>query len=214
MFNFFDLCGQVDSPLGASDYSSIANNFHAVLITDIPQMFLENINEVRRLITCIDQLYERKCKLFCTAAVPLSKLFISDQQYEGGAVSQSEKDEAFAWDRTMSRLMEMQSSEYMAASHQKKETDLLAQLEIQHLTVQDADDLFAAYDTDGNGHLDRAEFLCLMADLCELRSGHRNADAQLIEAAFDVVDTNGDEMIEPAEFRVFCLEYGMEVTQM
>lgn len=100
-FDFNDLCAR---PLGAADYLAIAHAFHTVLIDDIPQMGPELRNEAKRFVTLIDALYETKVKLVCSAQVP------PDQLYPGG-------DGAFEFERTASRLIEMQSEDYMAAGH-------------------------------------------------------------------------------------------------
>lgn len=214
-FQFENLCSTKVGYFGAADYMAVANQFHSVVIEDVPQLFLEQINEVRRFITCVDQLYERKVKLFVTAAVPLEELFIvasEKEAAEGKKVlsGESDKDEAFAWERTVSRLMEMQTTEYLQAAHQKKEADILGQLDIQHLNDRDAMAVFEQYDVDGDGVLDRVEFRKLMEDLSQLKRGHRNVDDELLTATFDVLDGNENDLIEPDEFLVFCLKYGME----
>jgi cell division protein ZapE len=95
-FSFHDLCAK---PLGAADYLKIAQCFHTVLIDDVPQMSPERRNEAKRFVTLIDALYEGKTKLILSAAVPPQEL------YPAG-------DGAFAFERTVSRLMEMQSADY------------------------------------------------------------------------------------------------------
>ncbi len=100
-FEFNDLCAQ---PLGAADYLAIAHNFHTVLIDDIPKMGPELRNEAKRFVTLIDALYENKVKLVCSADAPAEELY-------------PKGDGAFEFERTASRLIEMQSEEYMAAGH-------------------------------------------------------------------------------------------------
>eukprot|EP00656_Telonema_subtile_P024968 TRINITY_DN27110_c0_g1_i1.p1 TRINITY_DN27110_c0_g1~~TRINITY_DN27110_c0_g1_i1.p1 ORF type:complete len:550 (+),score=158.67 TRINITY_DN27110_c0_g1_i1:81-1730(+) len=214
-FKFENLCSTKVGYFGAADYMAVANQFHSVVIEDVPQLFLEQINEVRRFITCVDQLYERKVKLFVSAEVPLEELFIvasEKEAAEGKAVrsGDSDKDEAFAWERTMSRLMEMQTTEYLRAAHQKKEVEILGQLDIQHLNERDSMAVFEQYDVDGDGVLDRKEFRSLLEDLSQLKRGHKNVDDQLLEATFEEMDENTNGLIEPDEFLVFCLKYGME----
>ena len=100
-FHFDDLCRQ---PLGAADYLKIARSFHTLLVDEIPQMGPESRNEAKRFVTLIDALYENKTKLVCSAqAVP-------DDLYPAG-------DGSFEFERTASRLIEMQSEAYMAAGH-------------------------------------------------------------------------------------------------
>jgi cell division protein ZapE len=101
VFSFARLCRQ---PLGAADYLAIARQYHTLIIVGIPQMGPENRNEAIRFIHLIDALYERRVKLIATAdAVP-------DELYPAG-------DSSFEFARTASRLMEMQSANYLALGH-------------------------------------------------------------------------------------------------
>lgn len=99
--SFADLCEQ---PLGAADYIEIAREFGTLIISDIPEMSRENRNEAKRFVTLIDELYERKVKLICTAATSPEKIY---------AVG----DGSFEFERTASRLIEMQSTKYMKEEH-------------------------------------------------------------------------------------------------
>ncbi|MEO1168397.1 MAG: cell division protein ZapE [Pseudomonadota bacterium] len=101
VFSFKRLCGEAR---GASDYLAVARKFHTVLIVGIPVMGPEKRNEAARFKTLIDALYEYKVKLLAAAdAQPIAL-------YESG-------DGAFEFERTASRLIEMQSADYMAAGH-------------------------------------------------------------------------------------------------
>ena len=79
-----------------------------MIIVGIPQMSKEMRNEAARFVTLIDALYEHRVKLFAAAAAE------ADQLYPAG-------DGAFEFERTVSRLMEMQSAEYMALGHGAEE---------------------------------------------------------------------------------------------
>ena len=70
--SFAALC---DSPLGASDYIALAQQFHTVFLLDVPQLSMQQRDQARRFITLVDQLYNHRTKLVTTAAVPLSRLF-------------------------------------------------------------------------------------------------------------------------------------------
>lgn len=98
-FTFNDLCAK---PLGAADYIKIAETFETVIIDDVPGLSPERRNEARRFVTLIDSLYEAKTRLIMSAAVEPATL------YPAG-------DGAFEFHRTVSRLMEMQSADYLAA---------------------------------------------------------------------------------------------------
>ncbi len=99
--SFADLC---DRPLGAADYIEIAREFSTLLISNIPKMTRDNRNEAKRFCILIDELYERKVKLICSADSP------PDQLYEEG-------DGSFEFERTASRLIEMQSEQYLKEAH-------------------------------------------------------------------------------------------------
>ena len=101
VFSFRRLCSDAR---GASDYLAIARAYHTVIIVGIPQMSREDRNEAARFVTLIDALYEHHVKLFATAAKEPESL------YQSG-------DGSFEFERTVSRLKEMQSNEYMALGH-------------------------------------------------------------------------------------------------
>ncbi|MEY3729568.1 MAG: hypothetical protein RLZZ57_324 [Pseudomonadota bacterium] len=100
-FDFNALCGK---PLGPADYLAIAQAFHSLVVDDIPRLGPENFDKARRFITCVDTLYEHRCKLVASAASS------PDQLYERGT-------NAAMFERTASRLAEMQSQEYLALPH-------------------------------------------------------------------------------------------------
>jgi cell division protein ZapE len=101
VFSFKKLCGEAR---GAPDYLAVAQTYHTIILVGIPRMGPENRNEAARFVTLIDALYEHHVKLFVTAdASP-------DDLYAAG-------DGRFEFDRTISRLTEMQSKDYMAKGH-------------------------------------------------------------------------------------------------
>ncbi|QOJ22902.1 MAG: cell division protein ZapE [Gammaproteobacteria bacterium] len=103
VFSFKRLCA---NPLGSADYLAIARTYHTVIMVAIPQFTQENSDQARRFIHLIDALYEHGVKFLCSAAVPLQSL------YAGG-------DVGFEFERTVSRLTEMQSQDYLARGHGK-----------------------------------------------------------------------------------------------
>ncbi len=103
VFSFRRLCGE---PRGAADYLAIAHAYHTVIVVGIPEMGPEMRNEAARFVTLVDALYENKVKLFATAAAEPEDL------YPAG-------DGRFEFERTVSRLIEMQSAEYLAEGHGK-----------------------------------------------------------------------------------------------
>jgi cell division protein ZapE len=101
VFSFKRLCGEAR---GAPDYLAIARRFHTVILVGIPKLGPENRNEAARFVTLIDALYEQKVKLFAAADAEPAEL------YEKG-------DGRFEFERTVSRLMEMRSDDYLAEGH-------------------------------------------------------------------------------------------------
>ena len=95
-FDFSEIC---EKAYGAEDYIAIAQKYDTVFLTDIPILVQEKRNETKRLILLIDCLYEAKCRLIISAEVDVKNLCQGH-------------DHAFEFDRTVSRLMEMQSSLY------------------------------------------------------------------------------------------------------
>ena len=100
-FGFAELC---EKPLGAADYLAIAGLYHTVVLADVPALGPDKRNEALRFATLIDALYEHRVNLVCSAAVA------PDALYPKG-------DGSAAFERTVSRLYEMQSDAYLAAPH-------------------------------------------------------------------------------------------------
>ena len=101
MAHFLDWCAK---PMGAADFLCIADHFHTVIVADIPRMGPDSRDKAVRFITMIDTFYEKKVKFICSAATAPTGLYV-------------EGDGAFEFERTVSRLMEMQSPEYLALEH-------------------------------------------------------------------------------------------------
>jgi cell division protein ZapE len=101
VFSFKRLCTEAR---GAADYLAIAQTYHTVILVGIPRMGPENRNEAARFVTLIDALYEHKVKLLATAEAE------PDALYQRG-------DGSFEFERTASRLTEMQSVDYLALGH-------------------------------------------------------------------------------------------------
>ncbi len=106
VFSFKRLCLEAR---GAPDYLAIARTYHTVILVAIPLLGPERRNETMRFITLIDALYEHKVKLIATAAADPADLY--DRSLGG------DEEGRFAFDRTVSRLMEMQSQDYLALGH-------------------------------------------------------------------------------------------------
>ncbi len=96
-FPFRDLCEQ---PLGPADYLALTERYHTVILRGVPLLTPNRRNEARRFMTLVDALYERRTMLFLSADAPPEAL------YPRG-------DGSFEFRRTVSRLTEMQSREYL-----------------------------------------------------------------------------------------------------
>jgi cell division protein ZapE len=107
-FDFRTLCG---GPRSQNDYLEIASRFHTVLLSNVPQMPLRLASEARRFTWLVDVLYDRRVKLVMSAAVAAEHL------YEDGPL-------AHEFPRTVSRLHEMQSAEYLALARRDVDTSL------------------------------------------------------------------------------------------
>ena len=107
-FDFRTLCG---GPRSQNDYLEIATQFHTVLLSDVPEMPVRMASEARRFTWLIDVLYDRRVKLILSAAVP------PEQLYTEGPL-------AHEFPRTVSRLNEMQSAEFLALEHRTVDTHL------------------------------------------------------------------------------------------
>ena len=96
---FFDLCGK---PLGAADYLALAEAVRVLVLEDIPVLSRQNFNEAKRFVTLIDALYEAKVQLICSAAAVPEMLYV-------------EGEGTFEFERTASRLREMQADDWAIA---------------------------------------------------------------------------------------------------
>ncbi|XP_037955727.1 putative ATPase N2B [Teleopsis dalmanni] len=127
---FTELC---DRALASSDYIQIAQFFHTILIRDVPELNLHKKSQMRRFITLIDTLYDNRVRVVISAEKPLDNLFnvidkptdladdqrvlMDDLKIEKGSQNATSsvftgEEELFAFDRTISRLYEMQRKEY------------------------------------------------------------------------------------------------------
>ncbi|XP_009892169.1 PREDICTED: lactation elevated protein 1 [Charadrius vociferus] len=137
-FTFEELC---DRPLGASDYLEISKHFDTVFVRDIPLLTMAKRTQARRFITLIDTFYEHKVRIICSAVTPLQSLFLVEHdngELEDNRVLMDDLDlsqdsakglsmftgeeEIFAFQRTVSRLTEMQTEQYWKDGDRSKKT--------------------------------------------------------------------------------------------
>jgi cell division protein ZapE len=107
-FDFRTLCG---GPRSQNDYLEIATQFHTLLLSDVPYMPVRMASEARRFTWLVDVLYDRRVKLIMSADVPPEALY-------------TEGPLAHEFPRTVSRLQEMQSAEFLALDHRTVDTRL------------------------------------------------------------------------------------------
>ncbi|QOR39388.1 cell division protein ZapE [Billgrantia diversa] len=100
-FEFRELC---DGPRSQNDYIELAREFHTVLVSNVTRMGAATDDQARRFINMVDEFYDRGVKLLMSAEEPAASL------YAGGRLE-------FEFQRTLSRLQEMQSHEYLALPH-------------------------------------------------------------------------------------------------
>ena len=100
-FDFDTLC---NGPRSQNDYIELAMIFHAVVLSDVPVLDASSENAARRFISLVDEFYDHGVKLIISAAAPITEL------YQGEKLR-------FEFERTESRLLEMQSHDYLASSH-------------------------------------------------------------------------------------------------
>ena len=101
---WFDFAALCEGPRAAGDYIEIAREFHTVLLGGVPRMDAAHDDAARRFVTLIDELYDRHVNLVCSAAAPPPLLY-SGERLRG------------AFERAASRLVEMQSVEYLGLEH-------------------------------------------------------------------------------------------------
>lgn len=101
---WFDFAALCDGPRGASDYIELARTFHTVIVSGVPRMDALRDDEARRFVTLVDEFYDRNVKLALSADAPLDGLYAGERL-------------RFEFQRTQSRLLEMQSHEYLAEPH-------------------------------------------------------------------------------------------------
>jgi cell division protein ZapE len=103
-FKFSTLC---EGPRAAADYIELANHYHTVFLSDVPVLTEQKDDAARRFISLVDEFYDHRVKLVLSAATALNEL------YQGSELK-------FAFERCESRLLEMQTREYLSLPHATK----------------------------------------------------------------------------------------------
>jgi cell division protein ZapE len=100
-FDFVELC---DGPRSQNDYIELAREYHSIILSNVPGLGLATDDQARRFVNLVDEFYDRQVKLVISAERPLAEI------YSAGKLD-------FEFQRTVSRLLEMQSREYLARPH-------------------------------------------------------------------------------------------------
>ncbi|MET0355962.1 MAG: cell division protein ZapE [Cellvibrio sp.] len=100
-FDFVDIC---DGPRSQNDYIELSKEYHSVFISNVPALGRKNDDQARRFVNLVDEFYDRHVKLVLSAEMPLAEL------YSDGKLN-------FEFQRTVSRLLEMQSHDYLGTEH-------------------------------------------------------------------------------------------------
>ena len=189
----------------------MAGAFDVIFLDEVPTLDMRDLNRTRRFITLIDALYEANVIVVIRAAAEPSRLFVADKNAvldEGHGdligdatyLHKGARDEAFAFDRTASRIIEMGSTAYLRRARNarsKRVGDVLLAVDDD----VDVDALFKAVDVDGSGKLDEQEFTALLEELSEKTRGHRNVSRLEFELARGSLDANRDGLIDLNELR-------------
>jgi len=101
---WFDFAAICDGPRSPNDYIEIARWYPAVIISGVPQLDRAQEDQARRFIALVDEFYDRRVKLIVSAATALDTLYVGERL-------------GFEFERTISRLIEMQSTDYLASPH-------------------------------------------------------------------------------------------------
>lgn len=101
---WFEFSAVCDGPRSQNDYIELAREYHAVIVSNIPELNETREEQSRRFIYLVDEFYDRNVKLIVSAEKPLQDI------YSGNRLK-------FEYERTVSRLLEMQSQEYLARPH-------------------------------------------------------------------------------------------------
>jgi len=100
-FTFAELC---EAPRSPADYIELARRFNTIVLSGVPQLGEGSNDPARRFIHLVDELYDRQVNLILTAAVAMESLYVGERL-------------TFEFQRTTSRLVEMQTHDYLAREH-------------------------------------------------------------------------------------------------
>lgn len=199
-FTFTDLCSLA---LGAADYIDLGHHFHTIYLSHLPAVNIRNRNELRRLITLVDALYENNVIVVILAEKePLRLLELTDDERQSANF-----DEVFAFDRTVSRLLEMSSLPYIDACRKKRPqevdsvkaiVDELKGVSNGSMTTQHMRDVWDIYvlnlDKDGGRYdvntMSTAEYHVLLSDMMQVCNSNRELPQECTTYCNNVINAN------------------------
>ena len=214
-FTFDELCG---GRLGFPDYYAIAQTFDVVFLEAVPRMEAgtKRMDEMRRFITLVDALYEYGVKVVVQAAAVPTELYAVDAAAQadvddanldviGGdstyQITSEKRDEAFAFDRTVSRLIEMGSADYLTRAPSRTPGPIPP--EPEDLSDETIGDLFATLDVDRNGSLSLDELRAFLMDISEAMRGHRHVSDAELSVVLAKMDEDRDGVVGKQELRTY-----------
>ncbi|KAJ1898228.1 ATPase [Kickxella alabastrina] len=130
-FNFVQLCKEAHS---AADYIELAKHYHTIFLTDVPVMDMSDRNEARRFITLIDALYESHTMFFMSSESDIYHLFKGQDALVGAEktdLAYSGEEEVFAFQRAVSRLVEMSSRRWIIAGRNRILAENALRMEVE-----------------------------------------------------------------------------------
>jgi predicted ATPase len=207
-FSFKELC---DKPLGSADYIAIAKRYHTVFIDGIPKLTLQERDQVRRLITLVDALYDHNVRIVISSDVgSCDQIFEISQEVR----KSSSMDEVFAWDRTLSRLTEMMSIEYqIKCIRRMSASEFFSQFELDDasFTDQQLREIFVRYDKNNDQVIAVTGLNRMVSELAS-QVGEKEVFAAS-ESVLRKLSPNDGRRIQYDAFKDFVNKYGLLALQ-
>jgi hypothetical protein len=189
-----------------------------VFVEDVPLLSAGMMDVTRRFITLVDALYEHGVKLVCKAAARPRELYAVDAAAQAASdranldviggdttyqITAEKRDESFAFDRTVSRLVEMGSLDYLKRAPSRTPRVVP---EPDDLSDEEIDELFSRLDVDRSGSLSVDELRAFLGDISHLRRGHRNVGDDELAYALARLDLDDDGAVCKDELAAFLRE--------
>merc|ERR1719353_2354804 len=150
---------------------------------------------------------KKKVKLVIRAGADAPNIFTFENMDKATAV----QDEIFAWDRTVSRLIEMQSEDYLKTQAQEVPVEEYWNMfDLARISDDDIERIWLRYDDDGSKELDKKEFRKLAEDIIHATGGDRVISDSVAEKIFEDVDQNKNGLVDMSEFRDFATKVGVK----